>query len=130
MRGTAARGRQQYREGGRRIIAATHRPLAQHTQTGAFRADLYYRLAVFLIRTPALIDHIEDLPELVSHCLLRIGREMPVKRLDDGVLARLESHSWPGNVRELQHVLERGAILVGDAPTLTDREIDFGILVN
>jgi len=113
-----------------RIIAATHRPLAQQTQTGAFRADLYYRLAVFLIRTPALIDHMEDLPDLISHCLLRMGREMPVKRLADGVLAKLESHPWPGNVRELQHVLERGAILAGDAPTLTDREIDFGILVN
>src|SRR6201999_2085354 len=41
-----------------RIVAATHRPLAQHAQTGAFRADLYYRLAVFLIHTPALNDHL------------------------------------------------------------------------
>ncbi len=45
-----------------RIVAATHRPLAQHTQDGRFRADLYYRLAVFLIRTPALADHAQDLP--------------------------------------------------------------------
>ena len=48
-----------------RIVAATHRPLAAHTQQGKFRADLYYRLAVFLIRTPALADHAQDLPMLV-----------------------------------------------------------------
>lgn len=113
-----------------RILAATHQPLAQHTQTGGFRADLYYRLAVFLIRTPALSDHIEDLPDLVTHFLSRIGREMPVKRLAPGALARLTSHSWPGNVRELAHVLERGEILAGDDPVLTEREIDFGSVVN
>ncbi|HEU5458122.1 MAG TPA: sigma 54-interacting transcriptional regulator, partial [Terracidiphilus sp.] len=44
-----------------RIVAATHRPLAQHAQSGGFRADLYYRLAVFLIRTPSLAEHLEDL---------------------------------------------------------------------
>ena len=113
-----------------RIVAATHRPLAQHTQTGTFRADLYYRLAVFLIRTPALIDHAEDLPLLVNHFLERMGREAPLKRIDAAVLAKLASHPWPGNVRELEHVLERAAILAGDAPVLTSQEIDFGLTVN
>ena len=64
-----------------RIIAATHRPLAQQTQAGSFRADLYYRLAVFLIRTPALTEHMEDLPLLVEHFLEKMGanctREAP-----------------------------------------------------
>ena len=113
-----------------RIVAATHRPLAQHTQTGAFRADLYYRLAVFLIRTPALSEHIEDLPLLVEHFLEKMGRTAPVKRIDRAVLAKLQEHSWPGNVRELEHVLERAAILAGDASVLTSQEIDFGTLVN
>jgi len=113
-----------------RIVAATHRPLAQHTQSGTFRADLYYRLAVFLIRTPALADHTEDLPLLVDHFLEQMGREAPVKRVDASVLAKLASHAWPGNVRELEHVLERAAILAGDAPLLTVREIDFGMTVN
>jgi DNA-binding NtrC family response regulator len=58
-----------------RIIAATHQPLAQHSQAGTFRADLYYRLAVFLIYTPALSDHPEDLPLLVDHFLERMSRE-------------------------------------------------------
>ncbi len=113
-----------------RIIAATHRPLAQHTQTGTFRADLYYRLAVFLIRTPALTEHAEDLPQLVNHFLERMGREAPLKRIDAAALAKLTSHPWPGNVRELEHVLERAAILAGDAPVLTSQEIDFGLTVN
>lgn len=113
-----------------RIVAATHRPLAQQTQSGAFRSDLYYRLAVFLIRTPALIDHAQDLPSLVEHFLEKLGREMPVKRLDGGAMAKLAAHDWPGNVRELEHVLERGVILAGDEPVLTAREIDFGLTVN
>ena len=110
-----------------RIVAATHRALVQQAQTGSFRADLYYRLAVFLIQTPALQEHIEDLPLLVEHFLKRMGRETPVKRLDEGAQAKLAAHTWPGNVRELEHVLERAAILAGDLPVLTAREIEFGV---
>jgi len=113
-----------------RIIAATHRPLAQQAQNGGFRSDLYYRLAVFLIRTPSLADHAQDLPLLVEHFLERMGRDIPVKRLDAGALQKLVTHDWPGNVRELEHVLERGVILAGDSPVLTAREIDFGLAVN
>jgi DNA-binding NtrC family response regulator len=113
-----------------RILAATHRPLAEHAQTGSFRSDLYYRLAVFLIRTPSLAEHAQDLPLLVEHFLARLGREIPVKRLDAGAFGLLAAHHWPGNVRELEHVLERGVILAGDNPVLTAREIDFGLLVH
>ncbi len=113
-----------------RILAATHRPLAQHTQAGTFRAGLYYRLAVFLIRTPALSEHNEDLPGLVDHFMQKLGRNTPLKRVDSGALAKLEAHDWPGNVRELEHVLERGVILAGDEPVLTSREIDFGTMMN
>jgi DNA-binding NtrC family response regulator len=113
-----------------RILASTHRPLALHTQTGLFRADLYYRLAVFLIRTPSLAEHAQDLPLLVDHFMQRMGREAPVKRVDPEAMAKLAAHGWPGNVRELEHVLERGAILAGDEAVLTAREIDFGLTVN
>jgi DNA-binding NtrC family response regulator len=113
-----------------RILAATHRPLAQQTTTGAFRSDLYYRLAVFLIRTPALADHAQDLPLLVGHFLEKLGREMPVKRVDAEAMAKLAAHTWPGNVRELEHVLERAVILAGDAPVLKPHDIDFGLAVN
>ena len=113
-----------------RILAATHRPLAQQTTTGAFRSDLYYRLAVFLIRTPALADHAQDLPLLVEHFLEKLGREMPVKRIDPGAMAKLAAHPWPGNVRGLERVLERAVILAGDAPVLKAHDIDFGLAVN
>jgi DNA-binding NtrC family response regulator len=113
-----------------RIVAATHRPLAQDTQSGSFRADLYYRLAVFLIRTPALAEHAQDLPLLVEHFMQQMGREAPVKRVDEGALAKLAAHNWPGNVRELEHVLERAAILAGDEVVLAARDIEFGFAVN
>jgi len=110
-----------------RLIAATHQPLAEHAQKGLFRADLYYRLAVFLIRTPALIEHMEDLPQLIAHFMERMGRKTPVKRIDASAMARLSGHGWPGNVRELEHVLERAAILASDEPLITAAEIDFGV---
>jgi DNA-binding NtrC family response regulator len=113
-----------------RILAATHRPLAQLAQAGTFRSDLYYRLAVFLIRTPSLVEHKQDLPTLVDHFLEKQGRLFPVKRIDATALAMLMAHDWPGNVRELEHVLERAAILAGDNPVLTAHEIDFGTSVN
>jgi transcriptional regulator with GAF, ATPase, and Fis domain len=113
-----------------RIIAATHQALAKQAQSGDFRSDLYYRLAVFLIRTPSLADHAEDLPLLVNHFLARMGRDYPVKRIDPKALAKLAAHDWPGNVRELEHVLERAAILAGDETMLTTQEIDFGSLIN
>jgi DNA-binding NtrC family response regulator len=113
-----------------RILAATHRPLAQLAQAGTFRSDLYYRLAVFLIRTPSLMEHKQDLPILVDHFLEKQGKLSPVKRIDATAIAKLAAHDWPGNVRELEHVLERAAILAGDDPTLTAREIDFGVSVN
>jgi DNA-binding NtrC family response regulator len=113
-----------------RILAATHRPLAPQTQNGGFRSDLYYRLAVFLIRTPPLIEHAEDLLPLIEHFLQKLGRDTPVKRLDESAVAKLGAHDWPGNVRELEHVLERGIILAGENPVVTAREIDFGLAVN
>ncbi|WP_348261247.1 sigma-54 dependent transcriptional regulator [Telmatobacter sp. DSM 110680] len=113
-----------------RIIAATHQALAQQTQAGGFRADLYYRLAVFLIRTPPLAEHIEDLQLLVDHFVEQMGRAMPVKRIDAAAMAKLLVHPWPGNVRELEHVLERAAILAGDEAILTAEDIDFGMPIS
>jgi DNA-binding NtrC family response regulator len=110
-----------------RIVAATHQPLAEDARRGDFRADLYYRLAVFLICTPSLSEHMEDLGQLVNHFVERMGRKSPVKRLDASALARLAAHAWPGNVRELEHVLERASILAGDDPWITSGEIDFGL---
>jgi transcriptional regulator with GAF, ATPase, and Fis domain len=113
-----------------RIVTATHQPLAQQAQSGAFRADLYYRLAVFLIRTPALAEHAEDLPLLVKHFIDQMGLENPIKQVGAAAMAKLAGHDWPGNVRELEHVLERAAILAGDEAVLSAQEIDFGLAIN
>lgn len=110
-----------------RVVAATHRQLAKLASDGSFRADLYYRLAVFLIRTPAVAEHIEDLPQLIQHILDKLGRNEPVKRVDESAMASLLDHAWPGNVRELEHVLERAVILSAESSTITAAEIDFGV---
>ncbi len=109
-----------------RIIAATHRPLAQLASEGTFRADLYYRLAVFLIYTPPLADHEEDLPRLVEHFLARLGERGPARSISPDAMRLLAAHKWPGNIRELEHVLERASILAEDRPEIAAEEIEFG----
>jgi DNA-binding NtrC family response regulator len=109
-----------------RLVAATHRPLGQLASEGSFRADLYYRLAVFLIRTPSLAMHLDDLSMLASYFLNKMSERSPAKSLDFEAMSRLRNHSWPGNVRELGHVLERAWILAEDRPVITAQEIEFG----
>ena len=109
-----------------RIVAATHRPLSQLAAQGLFRADLYYRLAVFLVHTPPLAMHREDLPQLVHHFLERMARHQPVKGIRAEAMQKLMAHEWPGNVRELEHVLERAAILAEDRAEIGAGEIEFG----
>ncbi len=108
-----------------RIIAATHRSLMKLAAEGTFRADLYYRLAVFLIRTPALESHKEDLPPLIQHFLSAMAETSPVKRITDAASEKLQQYAWPGNVRELEHVLERGWILAEDRPEIDVNDIEF-----
>ena len=110
-----------------RIVAATHRPLARLAGEGAFRADLYYRLAVFLIRTPALAGRSEDIVELTRAQLEKLGRRSAAKGIAAEALAKLVNHGWPGNVRELEHVLERAWILAEDRPRIEAEEIEFDL---
>jgi DNA-binding NtrC family response regulator len=110
-----------------RVVAATHQPLPRRAQEGTFRADLFYRLAVFRIHTPALADHTEDLPALTTHFLERLAADQARKQLSEAAAVRLSSHAWPGNVRELQHVLERAVILAEQRPEITPAEIEFDL---
>lgn len=109
-----------------RIVAATHRPLSELAREGTFRPDLYYRLSVFLIRTPTLGRHASDLPLLVEHFMRRQALHSPAKKLSMDALRRLTGYEWPGNVRELEHVLERGSILAGESAEIGVGEIEFG----
>jgi DNA-binding NtrC family response regulator len=110
-----------------RVIAATHQPLARRAQEGTFRADLFYRLAVFRIETPALVDHVGDVGTLVEHFLTAAAGEDTPKRISEAALARLTAHDWPGNVRELLHVLERATILAEDRAVITESEIELDL---
>jgi PAS domain S-box-containing protein len=96
-----------------RVIAATHKDLEAAVASGRFRADLYYRLNVFPIHTPALRERTEDIPALVRYFVMKYAAKMG-KRIDTvpkHVLDTLSSYAWPGNVRELANVLERSVII-------------------
>jgi DNA-binding NtrC family response regulator len=108
-----------------RIVAATHQRLAKMAAEGTFRLDLYYRLAVFLIRTPALGGRRADIEALTGHFLEKLARKSPAKRILPAAMERLAAHAWPGNVRELEHVLERAWILAEDRPGIEAGEIEF-----
>jgi formate hydrogenlyase transcriptional activator len=96
-----------------RLIAATNQDLSSLVKKGEFRADLFYRLAVFPIHVPPLRKRTEDIPILATHFLklnnTRLGKS--IKGVSKSDLARLKTYSWPGNVRELKHIVERAAIL-------------------
>ena len=92
-----------------RVIAATHRDLADLVARGAFREDLYWRLNVVHLHVPALREHPEDIPLLARHFLSRFAERFGTgpMRVSDEVFARLAAWHWPGNVRELEHAIEK-----------------------
>ncbi|MBK9519453.1 MAG: sigma 54-interacting transcriptional regulator [Anaeromyxobacter sp.] len=99
-----------------RLLCATHRNLKTMVEQGRFRADLYFRLAVFPLRVPSLREHLDDLPLLAASWLERLaaaGGQRPTG-VSASAQARLATHAWPGNVRELQNVLESAALRAGD----------------
>jgi len=92
-----------------RVIAATHRDLAQCVKDRTFREDLYYRLNVVHIEVPPLRDRRGDIPVLLNHFLSMFSsaHRLPVPEVAPDALQRLASYDWPGNVRELKNVAER-----------------------
>ncbi|MFC5696693.1 sigma-54 interaction domain-containing protein [Pseudomonas sp. GCM10022186] len=97
------------------VIAATNKDLRRLVETGEFRADLYYRLAVLPVEIPPLRQHLEDLPVLMDILLMRINRDrQPTLRLSSGCRQRLMNYGYPGNVRELVNIFERLAVLADD----------------
>ena len=106
-----------------RIIAATHRNLQAMVEDGAFREDLYYRLAVIPLELPPLRERADDIPELVQHFFLRAKdqQDRPELVLPPHLLPYFTGYTWPGNVRELENIIERIVVLArGDEITLND----------
>ena len=96
-----------------RVIAATNRDLEAMVARGTFRADLYYRLAVFPVELPPLRDRSEEIRPLSTYFLARHAALMHRRppRVSEETWRALEAHDWPGNVRELENFLQRALIL-------------------
>ena len=99
-----------------RLVAATHRDLAEMVRNGQFRSDLYFRLNVFPVLLPPLRERRDDVPALVTHFVEILGRRVgrPIDHIPTETMVALRSYDWPGNIRELQNLIERAVILSED----------------
>jgi transcriptional regulator with GAF, ATPase, and Fis domain len=113
-----------------RVLAATNRDLKAASARGAFREDLYYRLAVFEIPLPSLRERPEDILLLVDAFLEEIGRSIgrPAAGVSQEVRATLVAYGWPGNVRELRNAIERAVILC-EGGLITSEHLPIGVVV-
>jgi two-component system, NtrC family, nitrogen regulation response regulator NtrX len=109
-----------------RVLAATNKELGKAVERGGFREDLFFRLNVFPLRSPALRERVEDIPLLAESFMQAFSRENGTKSkpLDPEVIHALVARKWPGNVRELKNVVERMAILSGERVTIADMPED------
>ena len=107
-----------------RILAATNKDLKHEIAEGRFREDLYHRLAVIVIKVPALKDRLEDIPLLCKHFIQQISEKegVPAKNIEEAAILKLQDYPWTGNIRELRNVIERLMIL-GDNP-ITKKNIE------
>jgi len=99
-----------------RLVAATHRDLAQMVAENEFRSDLYYRLNVFPVLVPPLRERREDIRQLVLHFAEMFARRMRkrVEQIPETTMDAFIRYAWPGNVRELQNLIERAVIRSDD----------------
>jgi DNA-binding NtrC family response regulator len=101
-----------------RVIAATNRDLRADVVAGKFREDLFFRLAVAVVRVPPLRERLDDLPELVLSLLTDLGQ--PDLRVSEAVFTALRAHPWPGNARELKNALACAVAFVDSGVTLLE----------
>ncbi|WLD23008.1 sigma-54 dependent transcriptional regulator [Flavobacterium dauae] len=108
-----------------RVIAATNKDLRKEIEEGRFREDLYHRLAVILIKVPALNDRRDDIPLLIEHFTKKIGEEngSAQKSFSADAINLLKAYDWTGNIRELRNVVERLIILGGKEISKSDVEL-------
>ena len=105
-----------------RVIAATNKDLKKEISEGRFREDLYHRLAVILIKVPALNDRRDDIPLLIEYFANKIAEEQgnTSKSFSKQAIKLLQEYDWTGNIRELRNVVERLIILGGNEISETD----------
>jgi len=106
-----------------RLIFATHQDLGEMVAQGKFRQDLYYRINVLRIHSPALQERSEDIPQIAGHFLRQYCQsyQKQIKTIEPSAMALLQSYAWPGNVRELENVIQRAIIVArGESIRLED----------
>ena len=107
-----------------RLVTATNKDLKQAVDRGLFREDLYYRVAVIMIKVPALRERREDIPSLVEYFIekfsTRYGR--PIRGVSASAMDRIVGSPWPGNVRELQNFIEQ-AVVLSEGDVLKERDL-------
>lgn len=101
-----------------RVIASTNRDLTTEIETGRFRQDLFYRLAVVPLKVPPLRDRREDIPALARYFMDRTSSAagLPARQFGEDAMAALQAYEWPGNVRQLRNVVEWLLIMVAGDP--------------
>jgi DNA-binding NtrC family response regulator len=111
-----------------RLVSATHPGLAAMVESGSFRRDLWFRVAVLTVELPPLRERLADLPELVDHFRrkhsARIGKK--VEPAGEELLAKLRAHSFPGNVRELENLVESLVVLADRTLRVADLPVALG----
>jgi len=107
-----------------RLVFATHRNLLDMVEAGTFREDLYYRVNVMGIKSPALRDHTEDIPSLAQHFVEEYARhyQSSVTGVAPNAMALLLEYAWHGNVRELENAIQNSIILC-DGDTIQPRDL-------
>ncbi|MBK8010638.1 MAG: sigma 54-dependent Fis family transcriptional regulator [Deltaproteobacteria bacterium] len=103
-----------------RVVCATNADLRSAVNAGTFRQDLYYRIAVVLLRIPPLRERLEDIPVLVEHFLREAGHDGPVEdAIPQAAMDALLTHRWQGNIRELRNFVD-AALATGEPPSFDD----------
>ncbi|HET8939100.1 MAG TPA: sigma-54 dependent transcriptional regulator [Polyangiales bacterium] len=105
-----------------RVIAATHRNLAEMVERGSFRLDLYHRLNSVVLQLPSLRERRDEILPLAEHFIERFVGDGTAPRLSHAANARLLAYAWPGNVRELRNVIER-AVALCDGESICERDL-------
>jgi two-component system nitrogen regulation response regulator NtrX len=108
-----------------RIIAATQRKLEDEVRSGRFREDLFYHLNVVPLHIPALREHNEDVPELLSYYVdyFATHEKLPYRRFSVGAQNFMRNYGWPGNVRELKNLVQR-VLILGAGDEITQDEVE------
>src|SRR5256886_4241579 len=106
-----------------RLITATNKDPKREVERGTFREDLYYRVAVVVVKVPPLRERKEDIPLMVEHFLRKFSTAYtkPIRGIDRSAMVRLIEFPWPGNVRQLENVVEQSVVLA-EGDVLSERD--------